>query len=309
MKALPFILVLAIVPFFGLINSCDKVENAYPEKIEIDTTLYPGVWSNYIANEYPQFQQNTNTDINVLLEDYTGHKCNNCPPAGEIANTIHENNPDRVFVAAIHVDPGANLSFQSAETSGSYSTDHTNPDVLEYGITFQNGFNFLGNPQGTVNRKTVDGKMFDFSGSWETRTSNILNENNLRYNLQSDFNFFESTNGGYLHVEAEKLVEQNANINMVVYVIRDTLTDWQTMPNNSSNEFYLHKDIHIGSIDNQPWGQPVFSAEDTQGTKLVRDYSYEVPADEVMENLHFLIYLYNTETYEIYHVIKQRLTE
>jgi hypothetical protein len=96
---------------------------------------------------------------------------------------------------------------------------------------------------------------------------------------------------------------------MVVYVIRDTLTDWQTMPNNSSNEFYLHKDIHIGSIDNQPWGQPVFSAEDTQGTKLVRDYSYEVPADEVMENLHFLIYLYNTETYEIYHVIKQRLTE
>ncbi len=309
MKTLHFIRVVAILPVFGFIMSCDKVENAYPEQIEIDTTLYPGVWSDYLANEYPQFAPNNNTDVNVLLEDYTGHKCNNCPPAGVIANTIHENNPDRVFVAAIHVDPGANLSFQSAEESGSYSTDHTNPDVIEYGETFLNGFNFLGNPQGTVNRRVVDGKMFDFSGTWETRTTNILSENDLRYNLQSDFNFYESTNGGFLHVEAEKLVGQSVNMNMVVYVIRDTITDWQTMPDNSSNEFYLHKDVHIGSIDNQPWGQPTFSAEDPQGTKLVRDYSYEVPAGEDPNNLHFLIYLYNTETYEVLHVIKQKLVE
>ncbi len=292
-------------------NSCDKVENPYENQasIDLDTTLYPGLWQDYLDNEYPDFPANTNTDINVLLEDYTGHTCNNCPTAATEAHTIYENNPDRIFVASIHVDPGAALSFQEAEASGSYSTDHTNPDAIEYGLTFQNGFNFIGNPQGTVNRKVVDGKMFDFYGTWQSRATDILTTNDLKFNLQSEFNFFESTNGGFLHVEAEKLTTEEIEINTVVYVIQDTLTDWQLMPNNTSNEFYLHRDKHLGSVDNNPFGIPTFAPDDPDGTLRVLDYSYEVPDDLTPENMHFLIYVFNTETYEILHVIKQKLVE
>jgi hypothetical protein len=295
--------------FLALSTSCDKVENAYPEEVLIDTTLYPGVWRDYLDNEYPVFEQNTNTDINVLLEDYTGHTCFNCPPAAEIAHGLHEDNPNRVFVASIHIDPGASLSFQSTQPSGSYTTDHTNPDAVVYGQTFETGFNFFGNPSGTVNRRSVDGKVFDLSFTWETRTLDILNENNLKFNLQSVFNYYESTRGGYLHVEAEKLTQEQIAVNTVVYVIQDTLTDWQTMPDNSSNEFYLHRDKHLGSIDNRPFGQPTFAASDAQGTKLVMDYSYQVPDDMDPNNMHFLIYLLDEETYEILQVIKQKLIQ
>ena len=292
-------------------TSCDKVENAYEDQatIDLDTTLYPGLWQDYLDNEYPTFPQNSNTDINVLLEDYTGHTCNNCPTAATEAHTIHENNPDRIFVASIHVDPGASLSFQAAQSSGSYTTDHTNPDAIAYGQTFQNGFNFIGNPQGTVNRKVVDGKMFDFYGTWQSRATDIINTNDLKFNLQSEFNYFESTMGGFLHVEAEKLTTESIDINTVVYVIQDTLTDWQLMPNNTSNEFYLHRDKHLGSIDDNPFGIPTFAPDDPEGTKVVFDYSYEVPSGLTPENLHFLIYVFDTETYEVLHVIKQKLVE
>lgn len=301
---------LVIIALVAL-TSCDKVENAYEDQatIDLDTTLYPGLWQDYLDNDYPVFSQNPNTDINVLLEDYTGHTCNNCPTAATEAHTIHENNPDRIFVASIHVDPGAALSFQAATSSGSYSTDHTNPDAIAYGETFQNGYNFIGNPQGTVNRKVVDGKMFDFYGTWQSRATDIINTNDLKFNLQSEFNFFETTNGGFLHVEAEKLTTENIEINTVVYVIQDTLTDWQLMPNNTSNEFYLHRDKHLGSIDGNAFGIPTFDPDDPEGTKKVIDYSYEVPSDLTPENLHFLVYVFNTETYEVLHVIKQKLVE
>lgn len=293
-------------------SACDKVDEPYEEQvnIEVDTTLYPGLWENYNDEEYPDFPENTNTNVNVLVEDYTGHTCNNCPTAADIAHGIHEDNPNRVFVASVHTDPGAQLSFQAPYPNGNkYTTDHTNPDGIAYGETFENGFNFIGNPQGTVNRKTVDDKMFDFSGTWESRATGIMAANDLKVNLQSEFNYYPSTKGGYLHVEAEKMTSETLELNTVVYVIQDSLVDWQLMPDNSDNADYVHRDKHLGSIDNNPFGTLTFRPDEPQGAKVVMDYSYAVPSDLNPENMHFLIYTYNTTTYEIYQVIKQKLVE
>ncbi len=306
------LLLITVVGALLFMTACDKVDNPYEEQvvIELDTTFYPGVWENYNDEEYPSFPVNTNTNVNVLVEDYTGHTCNNCPTAADIAHGIHENNPNRVFVASVHTDPGAQLSFQSPYTSGNkYTTDHTNPDGIAYGETFENGFNFIGNPQGTVNRKIVDDKMFDFSGTWQSRAEAIMTENDLKVNLQSVFNYYPSTKGGYLHVEAEKMTSENLELNTVVYVIQDSLVDWQLMPDNTDNSNYIHRDKHLGSIDDNPFGTLTFEPDEPQGAKVITDYSYAVPNGLNPENMHFLIYTYNTATYEIYQVIKQKLVE
>ncbi|HLW38990.1 MAG TPA: hypothetical protein VKX31_01270, partial [Brumimicrobium sp.] len=163
MKNYIFILFWAVL----LLTSCDKVDNPYKKSpvINLDTSLYPGDWNDYMENEYPVFSNNENTHVNVLIEDYTGHKCNNCPPAAILAESIANNNPGRVFVASMHVGPGETFSFQSVNVGGSkFYTDHTNDDGRAYGKEFENGFNFWGNPQGTINRKTVNGELFAFTG-------------------------------------------------------------------------------------------------------------------------------------------------
>lgn len=294
-----------------LFTSCDKVENPYEEiiKINIDTTIYNGLWSDYLANEYPTFSSNTNTKVNVLVEDYTGHTCFNCPPAADLAHAMHGNNPDRVFVASIHTGPGS-LNYQKAyPNNAKYYTDHTNPDGIEYGETFKSGFNFLGNPQGTINRKTVGGEMFTITGTWQSRTDDILNANDLKVNLQSVFNYYSGANGGYLHVEVEKKTSDAIEMNTVVYVIKDSLVDWQKMPDNSDNEFYTHRDMHMGSIDNNPFGRPTFTASAASGDKKILDYSYVLPGDLDKTNMHLLIYVYDVDTYEILQVIKQTVEE
>ena len=76
MKKLLFI-VLAIGCF--IINSCDKVENPFPPVVnnDLDTTIYNGAWSDYVANEWPDFSVLPNDDPNrnALIEDFTGHNC------------------------------------------------------------------------------------------------------------------------------------------------------------------------------------------------------------------------------------------
>src|SRR5690554_428185 len=293
-----------------LFTSCDKVDHPYVEvvKVYVDTTLYPnGTWNDYLENEYPVFTQNTNTNVNVLIEDYTGHTCISCPTAADIAHGIHENNPNRVFVASIHTGPGS-TSFQSANPNNTkYYTDHTNPDGIAYGDRFKNGYGFYANPQGTVNRSKGNGEMFTLYGVWQSRADDIMNANNLKVNIQSVFNYYQSTNGGYLHVEIEKKTPEAIEMNTVVYVIQDTLVDWQKMPDNSDNEFYIHRDKHLGSIDNNPFGVKAFSADAAAGEKILIDYSYKLPLGIDKSNLHFLVYVYNKDTYEILQVIKQKV--
>lgn len=308
-----FIVLSAVIITAGaFLGSCDKVENPIPENlfVDYDTTLYPGLYSEYLTTDYPSFTQNTNTLRNALIEDYTGHTCFNCPDAAVIAEAIHDADPDRVFVATIHAGSGTPNpnDFQAAyPTANKYYTNHRNEDGIVYGEFFANGYGFTGNPAGTVNRTPLGSQMFTLADQWNTRTQNVLADGNLKVNLQSEFNYYDATNGGFLHVEAEKLTSDAVDMSLVVYVIEDTLVDWQKMPDNSDNEFYVHKEKHLGSIDNRPWGQRVFSSSESVGSKIVFDYSYEIPAGLDNENMHLLIYAYDESTYEIYQVIKQKL--
>lgn len=295
-----------------VVCSCDKVDFPYQEQanIALDTNLYPGLWQDYLDNQYPVFTQNTNSLRNALLEEYTGHLCNSCPLAAAIALDIHQSNPNRIFVAKIHVDPGALMSFQQFNPNGnSFYTDHSNPDGILYGKEFENGFNFSGNPSGNVNRKEVDSKVFDLSGTWQSRASDILSDNNLKVNIQSAFNYFTPTNGGFLHVEFEKLTPDEIPMKAVVYVIQDSLVDWQLMPNNTPNEFYTHRFKHLGSVDGNAFGVDLFSSNAASGDKIVLDYSYSLPANVDKENMHFLIYVYEAtqDSYEVLQVIKQNV--
>lgn len=301
---------VAFISGLMLTTSCDKVDNPYPVQYNIDTTLYPGLWSDYLSNEYPVFSANTNSQRNALIEDYTGHRCNNCPNAAIVAHDIEVANPNRVFVASIHAAPSATgtSSFQSFDPSASsFFTDHTNPEGRQYGIEFQNGFNFFANPQGTVSRKRVDNKMFDLSGTWQSRTATILADTDLKANIQSDVNYYSTSNGGYLHVEVEKLTSDAITMNTVVYIIEKSLIDWQVMPDNSYNEFYEHESRHLGSIDNLAFGRSTFTQVSSQGEKVVLDYSFTIPIGLNKEDIHFLIYTYDTETYEVLQVIKQEI--
>lgn len=305
-------LLLFIFLFGFLFVSCDHVKNPYPPEVnlELDTTLYPGLWSDYENNDWPIFSENTNTIRNVLIEDFTGHKCVFCPAAADLAHALHEADPSRVYIASIHAGPDGIGDFQSVSPPD-YPLDFTNPEGVEIGLYFgENDGGFPGNPRGTVNRFN-NGTIFQSPTQWTSMVNDQLSSNNLKVNIQSDLNYYEETKGAFLHVELDPVDANVAeNLGITVYLLEDSLVGDQKMSDNSHNSNYIHRDIHRGNLNASAFGRPV-SSEDLNGDKYYINYSFVVPnqldGQYNASNMHLLIYAFNTETWEIYQVIKQKI--
>jgi hypothetical protein len=295
-----------------LLASCDKVDNPYPDvqSTELDHSLYPGAWADYEANEWPVFTANTNLNRNVLIEDYTGHKCTYCPAAAVAANQVEHDHEGSVFIASIHSSNNGISNYQELDPP-EYPHDFTNPQGLEIGTffgTYDGGF--IGNPRGTINRKVFNGVIFQSWNNWATQTNDILTTNDLDVNLQAKANYYPSTRGLFLHAEIEKLDNGiSDDLGVVVYLIEDSLVGDQKMADNSHNQTYVHRDIHCGNIDGRAFGRTLTAENLNENGKYYLNYSYKLPEQYVPENMHLLVYVYNKLTYEIYQVVKVAFPE
>jgi hypothetical protein len=247
---------------------------------------------------------------NVLLEDFTGHKCIYCPAAADLAHALYEANPGRVYPLSLHAGPTGIGDFQVVDVAGGYPTDFTNSDGIAIAQYFgANDGGFIGNPRGTVSRINNGGVIFQSPGAWTGMVANALAQNVLKVNIQSALNYYPSTKGAFLHVEIEKLDPNLTNdLGIVACIVEDSLVGDQKMGDNSHNTSYVHRDIHRGNLNNTPFGRTLTASDLTNGKYYV-NYSFVVPNQldgaHNASNMHVLVYVYDKVTWEIYQVIKQ----
>jgi hypothetical protein len=290
------------------LGSCDKVDNPIKPSADLDSTLFPGDWNDYVV---PLFTANTNTTKNVLIEDYTGHLCGNCPDAGVEATNIEGANPERIYVASVHASPSGLSPFQAQKSDCGTSN---NPDDkyctilycdegVEYGQTFGGGgFGFVGNPQGNVNRKSFGGdRVFQNYANWATLSFQALTEN-LQVNIQAKSNYYPETRGLFLHTETEFLADLSGNYAVTTYLIENEVIDYQLNGSTDISDYH-HHNVFRGCLDGQAWGR-VISGSTNTGDKINYDYSYQLPSGQTNSEFHVLIYVYDLDTYEILQVIK-----
>lgn len=295
-----------------LITSCDKVENPYPAAAPSNDALYTTYYgadsATYWANDGPVFGPNPNTQRNVVIEDFTGHRCNSCPIAADTAKAIHDDFPTRAFIATIHAGPDGLGGFQNV--SQEYPTDWTNPDGLDIGFHFGNipGSQFVGNPSGTVSRILFGSQHTQSPFTWRNSTQVAL-QTSLRVNIQSAANYYASTRGMFLHTEIEVLDQSiTDDLYTVVYLIEDSIIGKQKMPNNTTNENYVHREIMRDCVQSG-WQGKQLTASDMVNGKYRFDYIFELEPQYDPENMHLLIYVRNATTEEIYHVVKQKFID
>ena len=310
------IVIGSIFAALGLV-ACDHVDNPFPEQIatELDYSLYPGGDSvAYAASEWPTFTANTNTLRNLMIEDFTGHKCVYCAPAGDTAHLLHTLHPGRVFTTAIHAGPG---NGSSPAVPGSFQTtdnDFTlvlyNQEGLEIGSYFGSipGTSFNANPSGNVSRITSGGQIFGNPSGWRSLVDGNLNST-LKVNIQSHANYYPSTRGLFLHTEIDVLDNGLApeNLYTVVYLVEDSIIGKQKMPPPiPTDDFYVHRDVMRGCIGSSWKGRTLGTAVPVNG-KYYFNYSYALPAVYNPSNMHLLIYVRDSNTEEIYQVIEQEI--
>lgn len=309
------IVLFSLAIALGIFAGCDKVQNAYPPDLvdtsSLDWSLYPDGDSAHYAQQghWPTFTANTNTNRNIVIEDFTGHKCTFCPAAAAVAEQLEHDNPGRVFVSAVHASPNGVGNFQ--ETDATYTHDFTNTASIEIGTYFGDnlaGSPFQGNPNGTVSRVNHgNGYPVTHPSSWTSATNSMLAANTLKVNIQSDANYFASTRGLFVHTETEVLDSgiDHENLKIVVQLHEDSIVQPQ-LDGSTIVYDYVHRDVLRGCIDGRTFGQTL-DDDHEENEKFYFNYSYALPSQYDPSNMHLLIYVRDVTTEEIYQVIKQKL--
>lgn len=234
--------ILSPALLISLIISCEKIEKpVIPDDTEkLIEKFYPGDPAEFEISA--TFPDNTNTTRNILIEDFTGHLCNNCPAAAIIAKDIEANNLGRVFVIGVHA-PGGKNSFQSVTKD--YPTDFTTEAGTAYA---KNIPGYVGNPSGLISRKNYDGKIWLFKESWGNATNAIKTSNKLIADIQIKVNHYPETGGVFVHYQVEAKQAIDTALKVIVLLVEKKVVSPQKLEDGTKKEDYEHHNVLSGII-------------------------------------------------------------
>lgn len=138
------IVILAFLATF-IITSCDKIEGPY---ISVDESTETNV-------EFPELDP-TAVTRNVFIEEFTGHKCPNCPEGQAILSTLHELYGEQLVSISIHQG-------MFAITNSFFPEDFRTDEGNELATYFTIGQY----PSGVVNRKKFNGQYGLGRAEWQ----------------------------------------------------------------------------------------------------------------------------------------------
>lgn len=231
--------------------SCDKVNNAY--------------YGSYIPSNATVINYSPNTSgyqSKVLLEDYTGFRCTNCPPATATATQLEENSNGRVIVMGVHCTD--QFAAPIAAPPAHFSTDFR----TSAGNTWLNTFPIYGLPSGMVNRHDFGSGVIIQAASWEENINSYLTSTSpIIYLGFQNVTFNSDTSQVGFDVIVKPLQTITANYNLTVCLLESNIIEAQK----SGTEIiypYTHNHVLRGSL-NGAWGQPALSSQ----TVLANGYS------------------------------------
>lgn len=227
----------------------------------------------------------------ILIEDFTGQRCVNCPTGTEIINGIVDTyGEDNVIAVGIHSGP---LGFAGNSKTVGLMTDTGN----EY-YTRWDKENKMGQPWVIFNRKTSPDSHYN---NWAAMVGTIISEKaNLSVNIANAYD--AATRTLTTTVEAD-VVNGTVNGNLQVWIVEDGVKALQMMPDGKPNKEYMHNHVFRAAV-NGTWGEDVTVKE---GETTTKQYQYVLPEAWNADNIAVVAFVYNDGGVE--NVAKKHLVE
>lgn len=269
-----------IVLFFSwlLFFSCDKVPYPYPPSSVVDTT-----GTNFIDTLYRE----TGNYRAVLLEEFTGQGCPNCPGGTQVALSLDSTYGDTLITVAYY--------------SGAFADPGTYPKITKdlrtaEGETYLTTFNPLAYPSALISR--ANNGQIKSVGQWEpTLLLEKAKPNVLKLRLEV---FYSPSNRNMKIVcKGEFLSTITGTYKLVVLISEDHITDWQQV-GASENYAYDHRHVLRKAV-NGAWGEILSSS--TQNDVFTKEYLLQLESGWNENNIAVVAYVYEATTYEVVQVV------
>lgn len=298
MKTIDYIF-LSLVTVLGL-SGCDKLEPPYYTAPDIiDTAACP----------VPEFPELTTHTKRVLLEDYTGHTCPNCPAAGKIAHILHDQYPDQLVIMAVHVGWFAR-PYPAPGVDSVFYHDFRTSAGDDWNLFFKN--ENAGLPNGLLNRQKVDDKYVIQKDQWGGVIASTLKlEPKMDLQLIVDYN--EVDRKICVHTKTWFLETLDLNLKLEAVIIEDSIiaaqkNDDPTIGTVGIIEDYVHMHVMRGAI-NGAWGSTIAEKGVANPSTLVKTLQSTLPAASVPKNCHIIAFISDADSKEILQVTETKLIE
>lgn len=241
-----------------------------------------------LKNELGFIELPDSTSKVVLLEEFTGADCNNCPPAAERAQEYLQSFPGKVVIVSIHE---GNFAVPDAE----HPIDYRVP----VGTELFKFFKPYGVPAGLFDRLGYpEDEHINLFGKWNTAfTTAIAREASLDITA----NFVYDTTDQNFSVRANiRAIDEvpDANLYLSVYLLEDSIVSPQTMPNGSIKEDYVHNHMLRASF-NGAFGTEITTGTISAGEIITRNFSLKKEPEWNAANCSAAIFVYDRNTYEV----------
>lgn len=188
----------------------------------------------------------------VLLEEYTGQTCTNCPNGHRIAASIKAVYGDRMITMAIH--------------SGGFAE----PDPPKYpndfrtaaGNTLNATFGLSSYPSGVINRSQISGQFVQSTAAWSSDVANAMNDTAyVKLELSSVYTAASGDVAITVKTTALKNFTTTKALNVALYVVEDSVIAPQ-LDGSAIVTNYVHRDM----LRDSPLG--AFGTEFMPGTTV-----------------------------------------
>ena len=216
MKTSIYLSVLSILITSLIYQSCDVIDGPYMT----DDNTEPNDTSTVVKK--------------VLIEDFTGHRCQNCPDAATELASLQDFYGDKIIGIAIH--PHTTFSIPSPLSQTSYTYDFR----TKWGNEIDNIFDISseGLPKGMVNRIGFSTNHRLGKDEWATMVQNELQKDPIfGININSNVD----NGNGIISIEVTSLVNLDEEYKLVVCLTENEIINWQKY--NTDIENYEHNHV------------------------------------------------------------------
>ena len=211
----------------------------------------------------------------VLIEDFTGQYCVNCPRATEEIERLVEEYGDTIVVAvAIHSGPF------------SKKKDEPSPLFTPTGDEYFSHWNLSSQPIGLIDR-LFSSTPFDYT-DWGAGVNYELNKH-APVSISMTSTLDEDNSTGMVSVQVIGLDSALVKGKLQVWLVEDSIDSFQYLPDGSIQEHYNHMHVFRATL-NGMWGDDVSVSH---GEVVVKDYDLVLETSWVPAHCAIVAFLYD----------------
>lgn len=228
----------------------------------------------------------------LLLEDFTGVKCTNCPDAAMEAHKLKEQYKHQLVILSVHA---SEQNFFSNPLGG--YPDFRTEEATEWYNTFKPG----PNPIGTINRQNGP-KGYRYQEWAGIIAQSIDGTPNIRLLSATEYN--ENDKELKVSVYSKFLEDFPDKYNLTVCLMEDHIIGKQAGANGGDE--YDHRHVFRKTL-NGAWGtelnEEIIPAEE----EIVKNYSIKLDNNFNADNCYIISYIYDRDTKEILQVTEKKI--